>query len=181
MIERGAQGGAIGQLAKAIESYGQWLDEDERRGNIAFSVSCESLGGAEVAVQVGRHTVKADEPKSLGGTGTAPTPVGYLTAALGSCVAIGLSYWSDILAIPYDSAQVVVEGEINPAGAYALREGVGPSFSDLKLEIIVSGTEPRERYELLVAKMQSYSPLLETFRRPMPVSTTLTVTSPTGS
>lgn len=171
----------MGELAKAVESYGQWIDQDERGGEISFSVSCETLGGTEVAVELGRHTVTADEPRSLGGGGAAPTPVGYLIAALGSCVAIGLSYWSDILDIPFDSAQVVVEGEINPAGAYALREGTSPSFSDLRLGIRVSGTEPRIKYEELVDKMQTYSPLLETLSRPMPVSTTLTVTSPASS
>lgn len=169
----------MGELADAVESYREWLDEDERRGEITFSVVCESRGGTEVAVEVGRHTVKADEPKSLGGGGTAPTPVGYLIAALGSCVAIGLSYWSDILDIPFDSAEVVVEGEINPAGAYGLRKGVSPSFSDLRVEIRVVGGEPKDRYEELVAKTQSYSPLLETFSQPIQVPTTLSITSST--
>lgn len=103
-----------------------------------------------------------------------------MIAALGSCVAIGLSYWSDILDIPFESAEVVVEGEINPAGAYALRDGASPTFSDLRLEVRVSGNQPRDSYELLVDRMQTYSPLLETLSRPMPVSTTLTVTSPTA-
>jgi putative redox protein len=170
----------MGSLANAVESYGQWLAEDEQRGEISFSVSCESLGGPEVAVEVGHHTIRADEPKSLGGGGTAPTPVGYLIAALGSCVAIGLSYWSDILDIPFDSARVVVEGKINPAGAYALQEGVSPTFSDMRIEIRVLGSEPRDQYEELVATTASYSPLLETFKRPMPVPTFLTVSRPTA-
>lgn len=167
----------MGELAGAVESYREWLDEDEKRGELTLTVSCTWLGGAQAAVEVGRHTVRADEPKSLGGGGTAPNPVGYLMAALGSCVVIGLSYWSDILEIPYESAEVVVEGDIHPGGAYALRDGVSPSFSALRMEIRVSGPEPKDRYEQLVAKMESYSPLLETFNRPVPVSTTLTVES----
>lgn len=90
---------------------------------------------------------------------------------------IGLSYWSDILEIPYESAEVVVEGDIHPGAAYALRDGVSPSFSDVRIEIRVSGPEPTDRYEDLVAKMESYSPLLETFKRPIAVSTGLTVES----
>jgi putative redox protein len=165
----------MGELASAVESYRQWLDEDEQRGEVTLRVSCDWLGGTEVAMEVGRHTVRADEPKSLGGGGTAPTPVGYLMAALGSCVVIGLSYWSDILDIPFDSADVVVEGDIHPGGAYALRDGVSPSFSDVRMEIRVSGSESEDRYEALVAKMASHSPLLETFNRPIAVSTKLTV------
>lgn len=169
----------MGELANAVESYRQWLDEDKQRGQITLSASCKSLGGTEVAVEVGRYTVRADEPPSLGGGGTAPTPIGYLMAALGSCVAIGLSYWSDILEIPFDSAEVVVEGDIHPGGAYALRDGVSPAFSHVRMDIRVSGSETKNRYEELVAKTQSHSPLLETFSRPIPVSMKLTVASPT--
>lgn len=171
----------MGALANAVESYSRWLDEEEQSGEIAFSVSCETRGGTAVAVQLGKHSVPADEPKFLGGGGTAPTPVGYLIAALGSCVAIGLSYWSDLLDIPFESAQVVVEGGINPAGAYALRDGVTSSFTDLRVDIRISGSETSDRYEALVAKTQSYSPLLETLSSPIDVPMELTVASPTES
>lgn len=165
----------MGELAQAVEEYGQWLDEDEQRGELTLTVTCEWLGGTEAAVEVGRKTVRFDEPRMLGGGGTAPSPVGYLMAALGSCSVIGLSYWSDILEIPFDSAEVVVEGDIHLGGALALRDGVSPSFNDVRMEIRISGSEPKDRYEELVARMKSYSPLLETLKRPIPVSTRLTV------
>lgn len=165
----------MGELASAVESYRQWLAEDGQRGEVTLSVSCEWLGGTEVAVEVGRYTLKADEPKRLGGGSTAPNPVGYLMASLGSCVVIGLSYWSDILEIPFDSAQVVVEGDIHPGGAYGVDDGVGPTFSELRVEIQVSGSEPHDRYEELVAQMNSHSPLIEALNRPIPVSTRLEV------
>jgi uncharacterized OsmC-like protein len=166
---------SMGDLAHAVESYREWLDDDQQRGEVTLSVSCEWRGGTEVAVQVGRHTVRADEPKRLGGGGTAPNPVGYLMAALGSCAVIGLSYWSDILEIPFDSVEIIVEGDIHPGGAFALGDGIGPSFSELRMEIRVSGSEPKDRYEELVAKMNSHSPLLDILEKPVPVSTRITV------
>ncbi len=165
----------MAELANAIESYRQWLDEDEQRGEVTLSVLCEWLGGTEVAVKVGRHTVKVDEPKTLGGGGTAPNPVGYLMAAIGSCAVIGVSYWSDVLKIPFDSAQVLVEGDIHPGGAFALGGGISPSFSDVRVEIRISGSEPQARYEELVNKVNSHSPLLETLNSPIPVSTSVKV------
>lgn len=165
----------MGELAHAVEAYQQWLGEDEHRGEVTLSVSCEWMGGTRVEVQVGRHTVTVDEPRTLGGGGTAPNPVGYLLAALGSCSMIGLSYWSDILEIPFDSAQVRVEGDIHPGGAFALADGIDPSFRDLSMEIRISGSEPRERYEELVGKMESHSPLLGTLNTPISVATSLEV------
>lgn len=80
---------------------------------MTVSVSCAGLGGTQAEATIGRHTVHFDEPRSFGGGSTAPTPVGYLVAAVGSCSVIGLSYWSDILQIPYESVEVVVDGDIH--------------------------------------------------------------------
>jgi uncharacterized OsmC-like protein len=35
-------------------------------------------------ISLGRHTLRADEPTSAGGTDTGPTPYGFLLAALGA-------------------------------------------------------------------------------------------------
>lgn len=60
----------------------------------------------EVAVRVGQsgfraeisargHTMVADEPLALGGTGEGPTPYDYLAAALGSCTAMTIRMYAD--------------------------------------------------------------------------------------
>lgn len=165
----------MGELADAVESYRRWLAEDERRGPVTLGVSCELRGGTEVAVQIGRHSVRVDEPKRLGGGSTAPNPVGYLMAAVGSCEAIGLSYWSDILEVPFDTVEILVEGDIHPGGAYGFDDANAPSFRDMRIEVRISGSEPKGRYEELVAKTNAHSPLLATLSNPIPVSTTVRV------
>lgn len=171
----------MGELATAVDSYRRWLEEDQNRGEVTLSASCEWLGGTQVDVEVGRRTLKVDEPKSLGGGGTAPNPVGYLMTAIGSCTAIGLSYWSDILEIPFDSAQVLVEGDIALGAAYGVGDDVSPSFSEVRLEIRVGGPESMDRYEELVATANAHSPLLETLARPIPVSTKVSSVNTLGS
>ncbi len=48
-----------------------------------------------VNLQNGRHTFFADEPKTAGGTETAPTPDELLEASLASCTAITLRMYAD--------------------------------------------------------------------------------------
>ena len=48
-----------------------------------------------VNLQSGRHTFFADEPKTVGGTDTAPTPDELLEASLASCTAITLRMYVD--------------------------------------------------------------------------------------
>jgi len=45
-------------------------------------------------VRVGRHRLRVDEPLSLGGEDTGPTPYGLLSAALGACTAMTLRLYA---------------------------------------------------------------------------------------
>src|ERR1019366_7520538 len=55
---------------------------------MSYTATARSIDGTlrhEIDVN-GRHTIPTDEPASLGGTDTAPTPHELLAAALASCV-----------------------------------------------------------------------------------------------
>jgi uncharacterized OsmC-like protein len=60
-------------------------------------------------IRAGGHGLAADEPASLGGTDSAPTPFDLLAAALGSCTAITLRMYADRKGWPLESAVVHVK------------------------------------------------------------------------
>ena len=53
-----------------------------------MAVECASDGSFAVSVSVAGHSLTVDEPVSLGGTDTGPSPFALLMASVGACTAI---------------------------------------------------------------------------------------------
>ena len=146
------------------------------RTEITVPVQCELVGRTAVRISLDHPEVaRADEPRVLGGGGTAPTPNHYALAALGSSTAITFGYWSYKLGIPIDLLRVQVQGDIDLRGFVGLGDGVRPGFGEARMKVTVSGPESEERYEELQRAVDRHSPVLDLFANPVPVKTTIAV------
>ena len=62
--------------------------------------------GFRTDISAGLHTIVADEPVALGGTGLGTTPYELLLAALSGCMAMTLRMYADRKGWPLESARV---------------------------------------------------------------------------
>ncbi|HVG24314.1 MAG TPA: OsmC family protein [Thermoanaerobaculia bacterium] len=62
--------------------------------------------GFRADITAGLHTIIADEPVALGGTGLGATPYELLLSALGACMAMTLRMYADRKGWPLESARV---------------------------------------------------------------------------
>lgn len=75
-------------------------------------VRVEEAGSGRFAqhIAVGSaHLLRADEPKSVGGEDSGPSPYGFLTAALGACTSMTIRMYADRKGWPLDKVAVTLK------------------------------------------------------------------------
>ncbi len=65
-------------------------------------------GKFEQSVVAGQHRYLADEPVSVGGNGSGPSPYEYLLAALGACTSMTIRLYAELKKIPLDRVAVLL-------------------------------------------------------------------------
>lgn len=73
-------------------------------------ISCDQTRYQQ-KMQAGPHVVTADEPRSLGGDGTGPTPISLLLGALGTCTSITLKMYAERKGLPLQAIETFLSHE----------------------------------------------------------------------
>ncbi len=99
--------------ARVIASWAERylpVEADESEGAIDTVLVAETGNGKfENAVRSGKHRLLADEPASVGGTDSGPTPYDFLAIALGACTSMTLRIYADFKKLPVGAISVEVD------------------------------------------------------------------------
>ncbi|MFT3939850.1 OsmC family protein [Rhodopseudomonas sp.] len=110
-----------------------------------------------------------DEPPGLLGDDTAPNPSEASLAALGSCLAVGIHANAVARDITVYKLEIELEGDLNITGVWGTgdlsEKPVG--FTDVRAKVSFEADRPREELEALVAHARLWSPVANTFSRPV--------------
>lgn len=112
-----------------------------------------------------------DEPPGLLGDDTAPNPSEASLAALGSCVAVGLHANAVHRGLTVNKLELQLEGDLNITAVWGtgdLTETKPIGFTDVRIKVDMecAGT-PKSVVDELVAHVIKYSPVFNTFSRPV--------------
>ena len=162
-------------LTTVIADTRQAVADDPAAAQALFSTRAALTGVTEVAVSTASHAFTVDEPPALGGEGSAPNPVEYALASLGSCQAITYRFWAEHLGVAFDKLTVTVEGDLDIRRFFGVDDSVRPGFSAVRVQVGITGPETPERYQQLAAAVDEHCPVLDLFRNPVPVDRTITV------
>ncbi|QQG36730.1 MAG: OsmC family protein [Micavibrio aeruginosavorus] len=92
---------------------------------ITKTTVCSSAEGKyQQKIQAGPHQITADEPRSLGGDGTGPTPISLMLGALGACTSMTLQMYAGRKVWPLEGVDVFLTHEKKDDHDYIAREVV---------------------------------------------------------
>ncbi len=134
--------------------------------------------GVTCDIEDGQWKLIADESPGDGGAGLGPDPGVFGRAALGTCLAMGYVQWAAVMEVPIDSLEVAVEADYNAAAMFAVDDSAPPGWGAIRYTVDISSPASEERVRELVEHADRYSPLLDDFSRPVPVSRELRISSP---
>jgi len=156
-------------IRDAVDAVRRRVAADPARAVVHLRTEGTMGAGTRVDLRTGSFEFAADEPPSVGGTGTAPNPVQMALAALGSCQAITYRYWAEELGLRLDSVTVTVEADFDMGAFFGFPGAGSPAPSAVRCSVVLDGPEPPARYDDLVAAVEAHCPVLDLFTRPVPV------------
>jgi len=162
------------RLAAAGSAWAERIDADRTKAHLSYAVDGVGAGSVATTVRAGKHSFVVDEPAALAGDDAGTSPVEYALGALAGCQVVVYRLYAQQLGIPFDDIVIRAEADLDAARLFGADETVRAGFSEVRLDIQLSGPESDERYEQLRETVDAHCPVLDIFQNPTPVKTTLT-------
>lgn len=99
-----------------------------------------------------------DEPIAHGGTGEGPSPLQTVLGALCGCESVTFHRTAAEMEFSYEKIEFEAEFTIDIRGRLGVR-GVVPHFQTIRVEAIVTTTEPKERLAAVVEETETRCPV----------------------
>jgi len=119
---------------------------------------------------------KVDIGKLEGGNDAGPGPGILERGALGSCLAVGYSQRAAVLGVPIDKIEVEVESDFDARGMLYIDDRP-PGFEALRYKVHIESPAPEEKIMQIIEDADKHSPVLDDFRRAIPVERHVTIKS----
>jgi uncharacterized OsmC-like protein len=145
----------------------KWLNGGLNRSTIA-----NFYGKGQDITREKPFVLDADEPPVLLGKDKAPNPVEYLLEGLAACVTTGIVYHAAAHGIALKEVESTVEGRLDLRGFLGIDENVRPGFQDIQMKFRFAGDLTDEQIEELRRMGQTYSPVLDSVTKGVPVTVT---------
>jgi uncharacterized OsmC-like protein len=128
---------------------------------------------------VGEHNpVVVDEPLHLLGQNTAPAPGEIVLSGLGGCLAVGITAVATWKQVKLRRLEIFLEGDIGNSAAWGAGGALDKQPSEMgyqaiRVKVLIEGDASREELNAIVEQANTYSPVANSLRNPIPFTLSL--------
>ena len=126
-------------------------------------------------IVAGAHTLRADEPRGVGGDDTGPTPYGLLSAALGACTTMTLRMYADQKEWPLEKVAVTIAHEKIHAGDCEACETKHGKIDRFERRLRIDGPTLTEEQRARLLEIADRCPVHRTLHSEVEVRTRLDI------
>jgi len=163
------------EIASAARAFVERVRSDPQHRTESFSVHTELVEGTHVKAQVRSFILEYDEPPSIGGEDLGPGPAESTLAALGASLIQFYAIQSRLLEVPLEGVEVEVTGELDLTGVFQTVPGAIPGYSSIHFRTRLQSSADRDAIETLISVVEATTPVLASFRNPVPVTGTTSI------
>lgn len=128
-----------------------------------FKANTKTLSeGMQVEATSRNFKLMMDEPKTLGGTDEAMSPVEAVLCALGGCQAVVVKAFAKAQGVEIEDFNVDIEGDIDLDGFLHKNENVRNGFQQIRYKMNFKTKEPKEKIEKFVEFIENTCPVGDT-------------------
>lgn len=129
-----------------------------------LSVESRQIEGLRSEVRARNFTLVLDEPESLGGSNSGPTPAELVLASLAACQQMTYCLQAQRLGVPLEGLEVKVSGEIELSGYLEGTRDAKPGFRSIRVEVAVESSRDDVALMHLKEEVDRLCPVLSAIR-----------------
>jgi len=158
---------------EGFEGFQAAFKENPEAAKTTFESSSRLVEGLKCEAQSRDFKMIIDEPEMLGGTDHGPNPVEVVLSALGACQEITYRLFADKMEIPVTGVSVVVTGDIDLCGFFAVNDDVRPGYNNITANVKIESTASDADVARLVDAVDAHCPVLDIISNQTPVKTNI--------
>ena len=158
---------ALERARKAIE-----LRPSMAKGTMQTHLRLED--GVKCTARCGDWSFEIDEPVSVGGENSAPSPGVYAMSALAACVSMSIKMKAAQAGLPVDAIDVEVTGDYDDRGSFGI-DGVPPGFEAFRLKIEIDSPASEAEVRAVAEQAFEMSAWFHTFAHAQKVTADVSV------
>lgn len=150
-----------------VAELAQRYAADPEAAQSFWAARTQWTGEFKSATYVRHHApLQTDEPEWLAGTDSAPNPVEYVLAAVGSCLTVGYAAAAAAQGIELRSLEVEVKGNVDLRVFLGVAEGHA-GYSDIEVTTYIDSDADEEALRTLHEAVVKTSPVGNTVENPV--------------